>query len=114
MLRKVLAAKIHRATVTEADVSYVGSITIDELLLEKSGIREYDEVLVADVDNGVRLETYVIKGEYGSGRICMNGAAARLIKKGDTVIIMQFKLLSDDETIQPRIILVDGKNKLVR
>jgi aspartate 1-decarboxylase len=112
MMREVLFAKIHRATVTEANVDYVGSITIDSLLLEASGIREYDKVLVVDIDNGARLETYVIKGEPGSGHICMNGAAARLIRPGDLVIIIAFRLISEGEEIQPKLVFVDKMNRI--
>ena len=85
---EMLQAKIHRATVTEANLNYVGSITVDETLLEKSGIREYQKVQVVDINNGARLETYTIAGERDSGVICLNGAAARLASAGDKVIIM--------------------------
>ena len=108
-MRFVLSSKIHRATVTEANLDYLGSITIDETLLEKSGIWEGEKVLVTDITNGARLETYVIKGEKDSGVICMNGAAANLIKKGDLVIIIGFELT--DKPIKPKIVLVDGKNR---
>ena len=87
MLLNMLKGKIHRAVVTQAEVDYVGSITIDEELMEASGIHEYEQVQVVDVDNGGRLETYAITGERGSGVICLNGAAARLVQPGDRVII---------------------------
>ena len=88
MLTQVLKAKIHRATVTQAELDYVGSITIDEALIEAAGIHEYERVQVVDISNGNRLETYVIAGERNSGVICLNGAAARLVEIGDKVIIM--------------------------
>ena len=88
MTLEMLKSKIHRATVTQAELNYVGSITIDESLMEAAGIIEYEKVQIADVDNGARFETYVIAGETGSGIICLNGAAARMVSTGDKVIIM--------------------------
>ena len=97
MLTQVLKAKIHRATVTQAELDYVGSITIDEALIEAAGIREYERVQVVDINNGNRLETYVIAGERDSGIICLNGAAARLVEIGDKVIIIQPVCRNDEE-----------------
>ncbi|MBT3690914.1 aspartate 1-decarboxylase [Candidatus Woesearchaeota archaeon] len=111
-MRSILRSKIHKATVTEADLGYVGSITIDEDLIDKVGFMDGEKVLVVDNTNGARLETYVIVGERGSGIICMNGAAAHLIKKGDEIIIMGFELT--DKPIKSKNILVDENNKFVR
>lgn len=105
-------AKIHKAIVTEANLNYVGSITIDEELTEKVGLWPGEKVLVVSNTTGVRLETYVIVGERGSGVICMNGAAALLIKKGEIIIILGFELT--DAPIQAKIILVDDKNKFLK
>ena len=115
MLTQVLKGKIHRATVTQAELDYVGSITIDEALMEASGIREYERVQVVDVNNGQRLETYVITGERNSGIICLNGAAARLVQLGDKVIIMAYAWLDEKEmeTYAPKVVFVDHKNKMV-
>ena len=110
-MRWMLRSKIHRATVTDANVDYVGSITIDSELMELSGIIEGEKVLVAVLDNGNRLETYVIPGPAGKGDICLNGAAARLARPGMKVIIMGFELA--DATIKPSIVNVDGKNRPV-
>ncbi len=112
-MTQVLKAKIHRATVTQAELDYVGSITIDEALMEASGIREYERVQVVDINNGNRLETYVIAGEKDSGVICLNGAAARLVEIGDKVIIMAYVLLNDEEleTHFPTVVFVDHDNK---
>ena len=112
MLLSVLKSKIHRATVTEARVDYVGSITIDSFLMEKAGIMPFEKVMVVSIDSGHRLETYVIEGESRSGTICLNGAAARLINKGEKVIIMAFCLLEPKEAdgFLPRIVHVDAKN----
>jgi aspartate 1-decarboxylase len=111
-MRFVLSSKIHKATVTESDLEYTGSITIDKDLIELSELWEGEKVLVVDNTNGARLETYVIKGQRGSGIICMNGAAAHLIKKGDEIIIMGFRLT--DKKIKPKSILVDKNNKFLR
>ena len=97
MLTQVLKGKIHRATVTQAELDYVGSITIDSALMGASGIREYERVQVVDINNGNRLETYVIAGERNSGVICLNGAAARLVEIGDKVIIMAYVWLDEHE-----------------
>jgi aspartate 1-decarboxylase len=107
-----LRAKIHRATVTEADPGYIGSITICSELLAASGIKEFEKVLVSDITNGERLETYVIKGK--PGEICLNGAAAKKVSIGDLVIIMAFQFLEEGKAPNPKIILVDEKNRPVR
>lgn len=116
MLLKVLRAKIHRATITQAELEYVGSITIDPLLLDATGILVHEDVLVADMTNGARFHTYVIAGEPGSGVICINGAAAKLVKVGDRIIIMAFAYVTPDEakTLSPSIVLVDESNRMVR
>lgn len=111
-MRKLLAAKIHRATVTASDLNYVGSITIDSALLEASGIREFESVHVVDVNNGARFETYVIAGEPGSGTIQINGAAARLVAVGDVVIILAYAWLTEvPADYAPAIVHVDADNR---
>jgi aspartate 1-decarboxylase len=107
-------SKIHRATVTEAKLNYMGSITIDEALLEAAEILPNEKVQVVNNNNGSRFETYVIKGERGSGVICLNGAAARLVQPGDTVIIISYALLDSREarTFRPAIVMVDGANRI--
>lgn len=112
-MRWVMHAKIHKATVTEANLSYVGSITIDEALLEKTGIWPGEKVAVVDNTNGARLETYVIAGERDSGVICMNGAAAHLVHAGDEIIIIAYEL-RDEPLPNPRTILVDKQNRFVQ
>ena len=116
MLRKLLRAKIHRATVTEADLDYIGSITIDRDLMDAVDVVAGECVLVADIDNGNRFETYVFEGERGSGVICLNGAAASLVSVGDKVIIMAFGYVPDEEAdaVTPRVVLVDEKNRPAR
>lgn len=111
-MRFVLRSKIHKATVTDADLNYLGSITIDEDLVEKAGFWPGEKVLVVSNTSGARLETYVILGERESGIICMNGAASRLIKKGEEIIVMGFELT--DRKIKSKNILVDKKNKFVK
>lgn len=111
-MREVLQSKIHKATITQADVSYVGSITIDSSLLERIDMWPGQKVLVVSNTSGARLETYTIAGEPGSGEICMNGAAAHLIKAGEEVIIIGFQI--SDQPIEPKCILVDEKNQYVR
>lgn len=111
-MRSVLRAKIHKATVTQADPDYVGSITIDRDLIEKVDLWANEKVLVASNTSGARLETYVIEGERGSGKICMNGPAAHLIAAGEEVVIMAFE--HTDEPIVPKVILVDLENNFVR
>ena len=110
-MRWVLRSKIHKATVTEANLKYVGSITIDEDLVERAGLIEGERVLVTSNTSGSRLETYVIVGERGSGMICMNGAAAHLITAGEEIIIMGFEL--SESPITPKLILVDQENRFV-
>lgn len=113
MLRTLMRAKIHRATVTDADLNYVGSITIDSDLMEAADLVEYEHVHVVDVNNGARFETYVIEGERGSGTICVNGAAARLVQRGDKVIVIAYGALDEAEitAFEPRIVTVDGSNR---
>ena len=113
MMLNMLKGKIHRATVVQAELNYVGSITIDEDLMEAAGIREYEKVQVADVNNGNRLETYVIAGERGSGMICLNGAAAHYVEVGDKVIIMCYCQIDEAEAegFQPRVVFVDDENR---
>jgi aspartate 1-decarboxylase len=113
MLRTVLNSKIHRATVTQCDLDYVGSITIDKDLLDISGLHENEQVQVLDITNGNRLTTYVIEGERGSGIIGINGAAAHLVSKGDLVIICSYVQLNEEEfkNHKPCVILVDKDNK---
>jgi len=114
MLRVVCRSKLHRATVTETNLEYEGSITIDRHLLEKAGISPYEMVQVVNVNNGARFETYVMEGEAGSGVICLNGAAARLAVPGDKVIIMAYGLVTEEEikVFQPRIVQLDEENRI--
>jgi aspartate 1-decarboxylase len=111
-MRWVLRSKIHKATVTGADLDYIGSITIDEELIEKAGFLPGEKVLVVSNTSGARLETYIIPGERGSGIIYMNGAAAHLIKPGEEIIVMGFELT--DKPIKPKNILVDKNNKFTK
>ncbi|MEC8511063.1 MAG: aspartate 1-decarboxylase [Planctomycetota bacterium] len=111
-MRQFLRAKIHRATVTEADLDYMGSVTLDSDLMERVDIAPYEKVLIVDNTNGARLETYAIPGPAGSGVVCINGAAAHLVKKGDQVILMAFGI--GDEAGTPKQILVDEQNRYVR
>jgi len=114
MFLTMLKSKIHRATVTSANLHYVGSITIDENLMDAAGILEYEQVQVVDIDNGNRFETYVIKGLRGSGEICLNGAAARMVCVGDRVIIMAYGQMETEQAKghRPRIVLVDEGNRI--
>ncbi|MDO4226674.1 MULTISPECIES: aspartate 1-decarboxylase [Neisseria] len=114
MFRTMLGGKIHRATVTEADLNYVGSITVDQDLLDAAGICVNEKVQIVNNNNGERFETYTIPGERGSGVVCLNGAAARLVQKGDIVIIMSYVMLSEPEiaAYEPKVVLVDGQNKI--
>lgn len=114
MFRTMLGGKIHRATVTEADLNYVGSITVDQDLLDAAGICVNEKVAIVNNNNGERLETYTIPGERGSGVVCLNGAAARLVQKGDIVIIMSYVMLSEPEVAahEPKVVLVDENNKI--
>jgi aspartate 1-decarboxylase len=111
-MRWILRSKIHKATVTEANVDYVGSITIDKDLIDRTGFWPGEKVLVVSNTTGRRLETYVIVGEKGSGTICMNGAAAHIIKVGEEIIIMGFELSS--EHLTPQIVLVDRANRFLK
>ena len=112
VMRWVLKSKIHKAIVTEADINYIGSITIDQDLIDRVGFWPGEKVLVVSNTTGQRLETYVISGERNSGVICMNGAAAHLIKRGEEIIVMGFELT--DKPIEPSMILVDGNNKFLK
>lgn len=114
MFRTLLGGKIHRATVTQADLNYVGSITVDEDLLDAAGILVNEKVQIVNNNNGARLETYTIAGKRGSGVICLNGAAARLVQPGDVVIIMSYVLLSEPEISahKPKVVLVDEANRI--
>ncbi len=111
-MRQILRSKIHKATVTEANLDYIGSITIDEDLMEKAGFWDGEKVLVVSNTTGARLETYIIQGERNSGIICMNGSSAHLIEKGEEIIIMGFELT--DKLIKPKNILVDENIYFVR
>lgn len=114
MILNLLKSKIHCATVTEANLAYMGSITIDEALMEAAGILRNERVQVVDNNNGARLETYVIPGARGSGVICLNGAAARLAQPGDVVIIMAYALFPEAEarSYAPTVVMVDEKNRI--
>lgn len=115
MLRTMLKSKIHRATVTQADLHYVGSLTVDADLMEAADLLEGEQVTVVDIDNGARLITYVITGERGSGIIGINGAAAHLIRPGDLVIVIAYGVMEDAEarTYQPRVVFVDAENRRI-
>jgi aspartate 1-decarboxylase len=112
----MLKSKIHRATVTEANINYEGSITIDAGLMETAGILPFEQVHVLNINNGARLTTYAIEGERGSGVVCMNGAAARLVNEGDLVIILAYDLVSEEEAraLQPQLLYVDERNQVTR
>lgn len=116
MTFEMLKGKIHRATVTQAELDYVGSITVDVKLLEQSGILEYEKVAIVDINNGSRFETYTIAGERGSGIICLNGAAARCVQKGDKIIIMAYAQMTPEEakTNPPRVLFVDDNNQITK
>ena len=111
-----LYSKIHRATVTDANLNYVGSITIDETLLKAANIKEWQKVEILDVNNGERFQTYVIKGKADSGQICLNGAAARKVQPGDKVIIVTYGYFEEADCSQhkPTIVIVDDNNKIVK
>ena len=115
MLRTMMKSKIHRATVTHADLHYVGSVTVDQDLMEAADLLEGEQVTIVDIDNGARLETYVITGERGSGVIGINGAAAHLVKTGDLVILIAYGVMNEQEIREyaPRVVFVDGDNKPV-
>lgn len=114
MILNMLKAKIHRATVTQAELNYVGSITIDRLLLQASGILEYEKVAVVNINTGERLETYALEGEEGSGTICLNGAAARCAQKGDKIIIMAYCQMEPQEAVEhkPTVVFVKEDNSV--
>lgn len=116
MLLTMMHGKIHRATVTQANLNYVGSITIDEDLLDAAGILPGEKVQIVNNNNGARLETYTIAGERKSGIICLNGAAARLAVEGDIVIIIAYALMDDKEAreLQPKVVLVDENNHIIK
>lgn len=116
MLIEALKGKIHRATVVQAELDYVGSITIDTELMEAAGILEYEKVQIVDINNGQRFETYTIAGEAGSGMICLNGAAARCVQKGDKIIIMCYAQMKPEELKEnpPKVVFVDENNKIER
>lgn len=116
MQRTMLKSKIHRATVTDCDLHYVGSITIDADLLDAADIREYEQVAVVDVDNGARFETYTIAGRRGSGDMKVNGAAARLVHRGDTIIVISYGGYDPDdlEHYDPRVVHVDAHNEILQ
>ncbi len=112
----MLKGKIHRAVVTQSELNYIGSITVDVKLLEAAGIYEYEKVQIVDIENGNRFETYTIAGEANSGMICLNGAAARCVQKGDHIIIMSYCQLEKEEadTHKPVVVFVDEENQIVR
>ncbi len=112
---EVLKSKIHRATVTDANINYVGSVTIDENLMKEANLIEFEKVQVLNINNGERIETYVIKGKKGSGVICLNGAAARKFLKGDLVIIVSYAIMDFEaaKSFKPSIAFPDEKNKLI-
>ena len=116
MMRIVMKSKIHRATVTQADLDYVGSVTLDAALMEAADLFEGEQVSIVDITNGARIETYVIPGERGSGVIGINGAAAHLVHPGDLVIIMSYAVLTDAEAraLKPRVVHVDAQNQIVK
>lgn len=116
MTIQVLKSKIHRAAVTQSELDYIGSITVDAELLEKAGILEYQKVQIVDINNGSRFETYTISGERGSGIICLNGAAARCVQKGDRIIIMAYADMTPEEAAQnkPTVLFLDENNKIQR
>lgn len=110
----MLKSKIHRATVTQSDLNYVGSITIDKALMDAAGLLEYEKVQIADIDNGNRFETYIISGEENSGCICLNGAAAKCVEVGDKVIIMAYAQMTPEENEKhyPKVVFVNDKNEI--
>ena len=112
----MLKSKIHRATVTQAELDYVGSITVDIALLEQAGIFEYEKVQIVDVNNGARFETYTIAGERGSGVMCLNGAAARMVQTGDKIILMAYTQVTPEEAkeLRPTVLFVDDANKVTK
>ena len=115
-MRTMLKSKIHRARVTDANLHYEGSVTLDPVLMEAADLLPYEQVHLLDIDNGARLTTYVIEGDRGSGQVVVNGAAAHLIHEGDTVIILSYANVPDDEArrLEPRLVYVDEANQVVR
>lgn len=113
MLRRMFKSKIHRATVTQADLNYEGSLTIDEVLMQAADIIDGEEVHLWNVTRGTRLTTYAIRGEASSGVMCVNGAAAHLMNVGDIIIVATFVSVSDEETVKSRVVAVDANNKIV-
>lgn len=115
MLIEFLFSKIHRATVTDANLNYVGSITIDETLLKAANLKEWQKVEILNINNGERFQTYIIKGKAGSGQICINGAAARKAQIGDKIIVVSYALLNENEQkgFEPTVVLVDDKNNIM-
>ena len=117
MTMEMLKGKIHRATVVQAELNYVGSITVDQDLLDASGILEYEKVQIVDIDNGSRFETYTIAGERRSGMICLNGAAARCVSVGDKIILMSYAQMTPEEVkndYHPNVVFVDEQNHIAR
>lgn len=117
MTMEMLKGKIHRATVVQAELNYVGSITVDQDLLDASGILEYEKVQIVDIDNGSRFETYTIAGERGFGMICLNGAAARCVSVGDKIILMSYAQMTPEEVkndYHPNVVFVDEQNHIAR
>ena len=116
MTLEMLKSKIHRATVTQSALDYIGSITVDETLMEAAGLTEYEKVEIADVDNGARFSTYVLCGEANSGIICLNGAAARMVSTGDKVIIMSYAQMTPEEIKEnpPKVVFVNDDNTISR
>lgn len=116
MMVHMMKSKLHHATVTQAELHYVGSITVDEDLMDAANLIDHEKVQVLDVDNGERLETYVIKGERGSGVICMNGPAARKIQKGDSILVIAYAMMSEEEArvYKPIVVILDENNKAVK
>jgi aspartate 1-decarboxylase len=116
MMRILCKSKIHRATVTEANLNYEGSLTLDPLLMEAAGLVSFEQVHVLNLNNGERFETYLIEGERGSGTVCVNGAAARLVQVGDPIIVLAYALVPEDELsdFTARIVFVDEHNRVVR
>ena len=116
MIRIMMKSKIHRATVTQADLDYVGSVTLDSALMEAADLLEGEQVAIVDITNGARIETYVIPGERGSGVVGINGAAAHLVHPGDLVIIISYGMMADAEAraLQPKIVHVDEQNRIVK
>lgn len=116
MFRTMMKAKIHRAQVTDANLNYVGSVTIDQDILDQVDILPNEKVQIVNNNNGARLETYVIPGERGSGVVCLNGAAARLVQKGDTVIIISYALIAENEleSFKPKVAIMNENNEIVK